>query len=472
MVLISPTPTPLSRLDIFLEERQGVVNSIIDTIASVIASGTTSASTVGTTTETSGTTSAGSGSGSGSGSDTTTTAGTTTATAGTGSGTTSVAGSGGTTVATSTSTLAATAGATTIVVRTSTSPQSQNSQSTATSADSGGVVTQISTLPGGSTVVIRSTASNTATGVADSNSTTSTSSNGGLIGGVVGGVVGGLALLTAVILLLVVWRRRRSRTGNGWFLCFGTRPKKGSKDFEVDWPTFDPTSGAAGVGGTLGARTGRGRNQAVGGTLPEVDDGLNHDNYENEEDMRELGSGGHGSYSNYYNNAAAPQAGYSAGQSMGGGSHSNGYHGPSDEGHFRSGGWAPAAVGATAAGAALNSQSGNDSVPTYDHLDPPEVREARAKEHAAEAHAMASHSGGGVGQTPNSPPMSQQYSPGYYPTSSPPPHAQRDYADHRLSSGTTQALAASQYFDGDQEADSGTLQTNQQRMLHLHNPDA
>jgi hypothetical protein len=310
------------------------------------------------------------------------------------------------------------------------------------------VVTQVSTLAGGSTVVVMSTIASTATGTTDSDNASKSTSNGGLIGGVVGGVVGGLALLTALILILVLWRRRKSRTGHGWFLCFGTRPMRGSKDFDVDWPTFDPTSGAAGVGGTMGNQSGRRNNQGVGGTLPEVDDGTNYDQYHNDEDMREVG--------------------YSVGQ------HTNG---PSDEGHYLNGGWAGAGagvgVGAASAGAAtLHSSNGNDTAPTYDHLDPPEVRQARARE-MAEAQNMAAY--GGASQSPNSPPMAQQYSPGYYPTSSSSPPIndyQREPSNHRLSTGTTQALAANHYFDGDQDADSGTIQNNQQRMLHLHNPDA
>jgi len=277
----------------------------------------------------------------------------------------------------------------------------------------------------------------------------------------VGGVVGGLALLTALILLLVVWRRRRSRTGHGWFLCFGTRPKKGNKDFDVDWPTFDPTVGAAGVGGTLGSRSGRRRNQGgMGGTLPEVDDAMHHDGYSNDDEMRDVGSGTHGSYSNYYGAPGSQNA------------YSSGHNGPSDEGHFRNGGWATMPMGASAAGAASNAPSGGDSVPTYDHLDPPEVREARAREQAeAHAQAVAAYSTGS--HQPNSPPMpSQQHSPGYYPASSPPMPSQRPLSDHRLSSGTTQALAASQYFDGENDPESGTVQPDQSRMLHLHNPDA
>lgn len=348
---------------------------------------------------------------------------------------------------TSSSTIPTTAALTTSTERGATSTRDGNS-----------VVTEVSTVSGGGTVVVvKTTAKSTQTAASDNAS--SSSSDGGKIGGIVGGVVGGLALLTAAVLLFFLWRRRRSRTGHGYFLCFGTRPNRNNKDFDVNWPTFDPALGSSAVGGTVGSRSGNyGNNGAYGGgTLPEVDE--NGDGYSPEDEMmRETGQG---SYNNYYGAASAVAAGtapsaYSSHPTHGG-AHSASYKGRSEEGHHRMG-WGGIAPTAS-----------EDAVPTYDHLDPPEVRQARAREQAeAQAQAMAAYS-----NSNSSPPPLQQNQPAappYYTSSSPPLSSQRPLSDHRLSTGTTQALAANQYFD---DPDAGTLppQTDQQRALHLHNPD-
>ncbi|KAE8257308.1 hypothetical protein A4X13_0g2440 [Tilletia indica] len=88
----------------------------------------------------------------------------------------------------------------------------------------------------------------------------SSSSNGGTIGGVVGGVVGGLALLAFILAALFIFKRRKDRTGKGWFLCFGSRPgsRRGSKATggtggDDTWPTFDPTANTGSETGANGA---------------------------------------------------------------------------------------------------------------------------------------------------------------------------------------------------------------------------
>jgi hypothetical protein len=352
-----------------------------------------------------------------------------------------------------------------VVQVTVTSSRESSTASASDSASDGNVFTQTSTVAGGSVVLVTSTAMSTSTAGSD---VSRSKSNGGLIGGVVGGVVGGLALLTALVLLLFLWRRRKSRTGHGWFLCFGTRPKSGNKDFDVDWPTFDPTSGAAGVGGTR-------RNNAQGGTLPEL---VDDEGYGNDGEMSQVGN-------NYYGAAAAAGA-VGAGAAAAhhqhsysnGGHQSGSYNGLSDEDHYRNQqqGWGAMTLGAAGVGAAgtgVASDAG-DSVPTYEHLDPPEVRQARAREQAqAQAHAQAMAAAYGHNQY--SPPM--QTLPPYYAassTSSPPlpSSTPRPLSDHRLSTGTTQAFANSKYPEQPSPEETGTLQVDDQRRLQLHNPDA
>jgi hypothetical protein len=227
--------------------------------------------------------------------------------------------------------------------------------------------------------------------------------------------------------------------------------------------------GSAAVGGTLGAsRSGRNRNNTGhGGTLPDVEDG--DDQYSPDDDMREIGSNGgqSGSYGGYYAAGAGAAAVGAAGaaSAYSAGPHSTSYKGGrSEEGHYRnaSQGWVPP----------IGSHNGtDDTAPTYDHLDPPEVREARAREQA-EAHAAAMHAYNGG--SPSPPPMFNQPAPAYYSTASPPPASQqRPLSDHRLSVNS-QAFASHDMYADHFPQDEGTLEpqsVDQQRMLHLHNPD-
>lgn len=221
-------------------------------------------------------------------------------------------------------------------------------------------------------------ASTSAAGSSGSGSGSSgSSSNSGLIGGVVGGVVGGLALLALLAGVFFLWRRRRSRTGHGWFLCFGTRPLA---DKEIDWTDFDPAapvgSSAAGLG--LGAAAGgaaasgrRGRkNQGADATLPQVDDDpemMGDNDYSNSggdhPDMAQYGGAG-------VLGAGAAGAGYYNNQQHGDGSY---YNNPA------------VGAGSTASRPGASAASG----PSYAHLDPPEVRAQRAQEQAAIAAAAA-----------------------------------------------------------------------------------
>lgn len=207
----------------------------------------------------------------------------------------------------------------------------------------------------------------------------------------------------------------------------------------------------------MGARSGQNNHyNAHGGTLPDVEDG---DAYSPDEDMREIGSNGQSSYGAYYGAGAAAGAAavapsaYSSNPHTG--ANSTSYKGPSEEGHYRNGG-----VGTQGWGAA--APTSDDTAPTYDHLDPPEVREARAREQAqAQAQAMAAYSAGGEYSPPFVP---SQPAPAYYQSASPP------LPSNRLSTGSTQALANGMYMDEGE----GTLEPqsdHQQRMLHLHNPD-
>jgi hypothetical protein len=288
-----------------------------------------------------------------------------------------------------------------------------------------------------------------------------------LIGGVVGGVVGGLALLTLLALALILWRRRKARTGHGWFLCFGRKPDR-KDDWDVDWPTFDPTSGAAGVGGTMGEGNGAGSRRKSGagfvGTLPDVD-------------ADEAGMGGVGAYGYYDHGNAQQEEMRDVGSYAGTAAPS--YQSPTSDGHYRQNSqqWhmAPMASFSNAA----HSAETPVSVPDYSHLDAPEVREARAREQAqaeaqAQALAAAAAAGGFNRGQSTSPPPAAAYS---YGSASPPPqssHSPRPLSsDHRLSQGTTQMLADNNFFDPQDE--SGTLNTAGQsnhHRLQLHNPDA
>ncbi|PWN31208.1 uncharacterized protein FA14DRAFT_193166 [Meira miltonrushii] len=338
-----------------------------------------------------------------------------------------------------------------------TSFTSSRSSTVVQQTTSNGVVTSVTVVTNAPDVVY-STAS---VGAETSRPTSSGSStNGGLIGGVVGGVVGGLALLTLLVLGIIVWRRRRSRTGHGWLLCFGRRPDT-KNDLDVDWPTFDPTAGAAGVGGTMGTngrRKGQGYN---GGTLPNVDDeGSYHQGYNGdygsynhgEDEMRDMG--------NAYPNSA-PSFGSPT----------------SDNQHYaqQSQQWHMGPMTSFSNGA-------HSSAPDYSHLDAPEVREERARQQAQEqamaaaAAAAASHHSGGS-PPPTGHGLSRYGSP--VGSASPPPNEGRPLSgamnEHRFSQGTAQMLSDNNFFLSSPqfEDDNGTvLNENQRHGLHLHNPDA
>ncbi|CAD6912678.1 unnamed protein product [Tilletia laevis] len=235
----------------------------------------------------------------------------------------------------------------------------------------------------------------------------SSSSNSGKIGGVVGGVVGGLALLAFILAALFTFKRRKDRTGKGWFLCFGTRPgsrRRGSKgtgsDPDTTWPTFDPTANtgsAAAAGAGFGA-THRDpfRNEP---TLPNVGDDFD-DDIENP-NMTEYNRNSYGGPSPaaaagggaYYARSPTQQSFYPQ-SSL----HSNGNMAPAGNtapGMYPDDAAAQAAYAYNAARAAspgpsggagaLSAQShgaesfGND----YSHLDPPDVRAQRGAEAAA-----------------------------------------------------------------------------------------
>lgn len=293
-------------------------------------------------------------------------------------------------------------------------------------------------------------------------SSSGSSSNGGLIGGVVGGVVGGLALITLLILIAVFWRRRKARTGHGWFLCFGQRPNR-KDDLDVDWPTFDPTVGAAGVGGTFGEANGnRRKNNALnGGTLPNVDEGEGYNGYN-----------GYSGYDGYAPQDEMQDVGaYSAGAPS--------YVSPTSDGtHHRqqSQQWHMSPMASYSnAQHSTPSHTNPPSVPDYSHLDAPEVREERAREHA-QAQAMAAAQAAAGGYTHNSSPSSPpaRYGSPVGSASPPPPSAggPRPLSDHRLSQGTAQMLSDNNFFLSPED-ESGTAYNDGSRpMLHLHNPDA
>lgn len=375
------------------------------------------------------------------------------------------------------------------------STTSQQQSSTSTSSSSRAIVTSF-TSSRSSTVVQQTTSNGVITSVtvvtyspdvvvstASVGSETSrpsssgSSSNGGLIGGVVGGVVGGLALLTLLIVGIIVWRRRRSRTGHGWLLCFGRRPDT-NNDLDVDWPTFDPTAGAAGVGGTMGTN-GRRKSQGYnGGTLPNVDDEGGYQHGYNGGGMGDYGSYNHGEdemrdMGNGYPNSAPS------------------YGAPtSDNQHYaqQSQQWHMGPMASFSNGA-------HSSAPDYSHLDAPEVREERARQQAQEqamaaaaaAAAAASHNGGNGGDysrhSGGSPPPAASNGVSRYGSpvgsASPPLNESRPLSgamnEHRFSQGTAQMLSDNNFFLSSPqfEDDNGTvLNENQRHGLHLHNPDA
>ncbi|CEH17849.1 hypothetical protein CBOM_04233 [Ceraceosorus bombacis] len=280
---------------------------------------------------------------------------------------------------------------------------------------------------GGSTVVqtLTSTIALVETLAPDPNAQQNTSSgggsgNGGVVGGVVGGVIGGLAALVALVLLGILLKRRRDRTGHAYFLCLGTKPNRHLDGGDGDWPTFDPNSsslasatGVGAAGAAFGAGSKRGRPATPGGTLPQgFDDpeALGGDASSNgASDMREWHNGAP---------AAAAAAAYARSRQESHGALSdgwsqpplsasgpNGFGGPSDDGHHvlpapaqqqalagAGNAWGlpmgyshPQAT-ASVPSSASPPQNGV-SGPDYGHLDPPEVQEQRAREAAAAAAA-------------------------------------------------------------------------------------
>lgn len=351
-----------------------------------------------------------------------------------------------------------------------TSITSSRSSTIVQQTTSNGVVTSVTVVTNAPAVVV-STAS---VGSETSRPSSGSSSNGGLIGGVVGGVVGGLALITLLVLGIIIWRRRRSRTGHGWLLCFGRKPDS-KNELDVDWPTFDPTAGAAGVGGTMGERRKNGQHYNNGGTLPNVDDeegynGYNGDynsyqhNHQYEDEMRDMGNNGYPNSAPSYASPTSDNQHYAQQQQQ----------------------WQMAPMTSFSNGA-------HSSAPDYSHLDAPEVREERARQQA-QAQAMAaaaaaasgggaySHHSGGNSPPPTSNGLSRYGSP--VGSASPPPNESRPLSgamnEHRFSQGTAQMLSDNNFFLSSPqfggEDDNGTVlneSNNQNRpALHLHNPDA
>lgn len=313
-------------------------------------------------------------------------------------------------------------------------------------------------------VVSKSTASASSTASVNSDSSnSSSSSNGGTIGGAVGGVVGGLALITLLVLIGLLWRRRRARTGHGWFLCFGRRPQR-KHDLDVDWPTFDPALGAAGVGGTMGDGAGYGSNRRRSGafqgghqgTLPMVD-GEGNEYYGSHEEMRESGSNAPYNASTYYS-----------------GPNSDGYGNHSTEAASAQNGWGLASYSQNHS--TPSQQNDPPGIPDYGHLDPPEIREQRAREQAeAQAQAMTAYQQNGNTESSLNHHRTNSYLSSHHavsPPASPPP---RNNADHRFSAGTAAMLADNNFFMSGQHRndESGTvIDDGHQKTLHLHNPDA
>lgn len=399
--------SPSSLVNVRLHDRQ--FDSLLDGIfgggATTTPGGTWSGSDPSTTT--------------GSGSDTTTTTGsgnggTITTTPGGSSGNGS--GSGTTTAGTGSVSGSGSSSSGTLIpaTQTSTSTGTRSASSTSTPAPVSTVVTQsrqgpsvtevTSTIAGtqtNSVVIVQTTASAStpATGTSSGSGgrSSSSSSKGGVIGGIVGGVLGGLALLTLVA-IIVLWSRRKSRTGRGWFLCFGRRPRA---DEEIDWNTFDPSgqydsaAAAAGVGGaeTAGGAFGRRRGKAgADATLPEGFD----------DDPELLGDSpscaGHSGEMAQYAGAGAAigtGAGAAAGyfdqtrSDDGSQSHKNNHTPwsayPPHPSYYHSSRPAPA-----------QSPSNAAQQPSYEHLDPPEIRKQRMREQAALAAAGLAMGVGGI----------------------------------------------------------------------------
>lgn len=138
-----------------------------------------------------------------------------------------------------------------------------------------------------------------------------------------GGVGGAALLIVAALWIYFLVRRRKARTGSGWFLCFGTKP-------DNDGDIFDPSEGAHG-------RNGRAN---IGATLPQ---GFEDEDPENYNDMSEYP---------HSNSAGLGAAGGAAAY------YGSGYEDQSQAPQSTSGG---------------NLSSNHD----YSHFDPPEVRAER-----------------------------------------------------------------------------------------------
>ncbi|KAK0522163.1 hypothetical protein OC842_006544 [Tilletia horrida] len=256
----------------------------------------------------------------------------------------------------------------------------------------------------------------------------SSSSSSGTIGGIVGGVVGGLALLAFILAALFTYKRRKDRTGHGWFLCFGRRPgRRGSAGAgsEDGWPTFDPTANTnTSAAGSMHRDPFSGQDRSAQATLPNLVDET--EDLENP-GMVEYGHGGGSGYGSYGPSAAAaaagaaaagayyarsptqqsfyPQSSHPSQNSHGGalGMYAAG-PGPDDVaaqqayaynvGRAVSPGPNGAGGGPTLSQHSHGAESfGND----YSHLDPPDVRAQREAEAAAAAAGAAAGAGGAAG---------------------------------------------------------------------------
>lgn len=364
-----------------------------------------------------------------------------------------------------------------------------------------------STISGTTSVVVVTQNPNDGTAQSERNNSSHSGSNGGLIGGVVGGVVGGLALLTLLAFVAILWRRRKARTGHGWFLCFGAPPSR-SLDGDDGWPTFDPANssspfgpssmaavGAAGAGAAAGAGSKRKKGSQPQATLPE---GFEADP---EAGVDEVSSGDH-----EMREHASPHASGAYAISGGYGSHpgsygapgsqdalSNGapgsYGAPSEEGHFARNsqpwGLSPfvAAPGSPPPAAA---QHAGEDAPDYGHLDPPEVREARAREQAEAAAAYRPQSPGSPGMHPAMLAGGMHSPTSGYSHQRLPSNAGSIGGSRRPSQGTLAGLQQSQhpshteaYVDAIDDVDDEPRNVQNVdivgdvtgRMLHLSNPD-
>ncbi|KDN45961.1 hypothetical protein K437DRAFT_274066 [Tilletiaria anomala UBC 951] len=204
-------------------------------------------------------------------------------------------------------------------------------------------------------------------------SSKSASTNAALIGGVVGGVVGGLALLALLIAAGIIMKHRKDRMGSANFLCCGTLPKYDKRrDLQHSargaWPTFYPSSNS---------RSQRDAHMRGGPALPQA---TLPDVFPEEGVAEQLGTVGYDHSEGIHNSASGVSFSHQTSES------------PRAE-VVHSLGHASSSV---AACSPVWTPAQMYFAPDYSHLDPPEMREARAREVTAAAAVSA----------PSSPPSS------------------------------------------------------------------